>query len=84
MEDNWSSKYSPSEKKVVDLTTPIEEKHQIYIEPKEDSITDFAKGISFKTCDGKDVATMEEVMLYNQMYYDKMKNIDSKNTGMHK
>lgn len=35
--------------------------------------TDFGKGIYYKTCDGKDVATMEEVMLYNQMYYERMK-----------
>lgn len=27
-----------------------------------DSRTDFGKGIYYKTCDGKNVATMEEVM----------------------
>lgn len=53
-----------------------------------DHLTDFGKGITFKTCDGKDVATMEEVMQYNQMFYDRMmnqikdKNIESK--GMHR
>ena len=26
----------------------------------------------YKTCDGKDVATMEEVMQYNQIFYDRM------------
>lgn len=30
------------------------------------------KGIYYKTCDGKDVATMEEVMQYNQMFYESM------------
>lgn len=39
---------------------------------KIDSRTDFEKGIYYKTCDGKDVATMEEVMQYNQMFYESM------------
>ena len=39
---------------------------------KIDSRTDFEKGIYYKTCDGKDVATMEEVMQYNQMFYERM------------
>lgn len=39
---------------------------------KIDSRTDFEKGIYYKTCDGKDVATMEEVMQYNQMFYKSM------------
>lgn len=28
----------------------------------------------YKTCDGKDVATMDEVMAYNQNYYYNMMN----------
>lgn len=39
---------------------------------KIDSRTDFEKGIYYKTCDGKNVATMEEVMQYNQMFYESM------------
>ena len=38
---------------------------------KIDSRTDFEKGIYYKTCEGKDVATME-VMQYNQMFYESM------------
>ena len=44
------------------------------LEPKIDPRTDYGKGIFYKTCDGRDVATMEEVMLYNQMFYDRMMN----------
>lgn len=44
------------------------------LEPKIDPRTDFERGISYKTCDGKDVATMEEVMQYNQMFYERMMN----------
>lgn len=54
----------------------------------KDNITDFGRGITFKTCDGKDVATMEEVMLYNQIFYERMKNkindYTIENKGMHK
>ena len=39
---------------------------------KIDSRTDFEKGIYYKTCEGKDGATMEEVMQYNQMFYESM------------
>ena len=39
---------------------------------KIDSRTDFKKGIYYKTCEGKDVATMEEVMQYNLMFYESM------------
>ena len=37
-----------------------------------DSRTDFGKGIYYITCDGKNVATMEEVMQYNQKFYERM------------
>lgn len=37
-----------------------------------DNLTDYGRGISYKTCDGKEVATMEEVLEYNQMYYESM------------
>lgn len=58
------------------------------VDRPKDIRTDFGKGITFKTCDGKDVATMEEVMQYNQMFYDRMMNkIDDhhiENSGMHR
>lgn len=38
----------------------------------DDHRTDFGKEIRYKTCDGKEVATMEEVMLYNKMFYERM------------
>lgn len=52
-------------------------------EPKIDPITDFGKGIFYKTCDGKNVSTMEEVMQYNQMFYERMKN-NSEEKRMHR
>ena len=39
--------------------------------PSYDAFYQYPK--KFKTCDGKDVATMEEVMQYNQMFYERMK-----------
>lgn len=39
----------------------------------KDYSTDYGKGIIYYTCDGKEVATMEEVIMYNQIYYEKMK-----------
>ena len=56
-----------------------------YIEPIKDYQTDWAKGIRFYTCDGKEVATMEQVMQYNQMYYDSMmimEDTTEKKSGM--
>ena len=40
----------------------------------------------YKTCDGKNVATMEEVMEYNKMFYDRMMNREHhiENSGMHR
>lgn len=40
---------------------------------KIDPRTNYGKGIYYLTCDGKECATMEQVMQYNQMYYDRMK-----------
>ncbi len=34
----------------------------------------FKNGDCFYTCDGKVVNTIDEVMLYNNMYYDRMMN----------
>ena len=65
-----------------------EEYNRVHYQKNEDHLTDFGKGTNFKTCDGKDVATMEEVMQYNQMFYDRMMNkVDDhiiENKGMHR
>ena len=52
--------------------------------PKYDAF--YADTKKYKTCDGKDVATMEEVMQYNQMFYDRMMNGEHRieNSGMHR
>lgn len=44
----------------------------IYPEQEIDSRTDFGKGITFKSVDGKDWATYEDAMTYNEMYYERM------------
>ena len=80
--------------------TPIDEKDiyldpapigkkDIYLDPAPiDNLTDFRKEIYFLTCDGKKVATMEEVIAYNNMYYENMniKKTDdfSQRSGMHR
>ena len=65
-----------------------EEYNKVHNLIEDDHSTDFGKGISFKTCDGRDVATMEEVMQYNQMFYERMKNKTDdytiENKGMHR
>ena len=55
-------------------------------EPRVDPITDWGKGTRFYTCDGKEVESMEAVMQYNQMYYERIMN-ESKieeNSGRHR
>ena len=65
------------------------------LEPEIDKMTPYGKGlepeisskldqISFKTCDGKDLPSMEDVMLYNQIYYDKMKKQLEEKNEMHR
>jgi hypothetical protein len=57
--------------------------------PTLDPTTDFGKGIVYYTCDGKQAASMDQVMQYNQMYYENMMIkkqdiIDEKSGGMHR
>ena len=57
----------------------------VYVDPH----TNFGKKLLYKTCDGKDVATMEEVMLYNKMFYERMmikkgQEYSEKKGGMHR
>ncbi len=42
--------------------------YEYIIDPRTDS----GKGKTFKTLDGRDVATMEEVIEYNRMFYESM------------
>ena len=44
------------------------------VDRPKDNRTYFGKGIYYLTCDGKECSTMEQVMQYNQMYYDRMMN----------
>ena len=72
-----------------DYYFPKKEKSDLYLDPKSiDNLTDFGKEIYFFTCDGKKVATMEEVIAYNNMYYEnmKIKKTDdfSQKSGMHR
>lgn len=53
----------------------------IYPETKIDPCTDFGKGIAFKSVDGKEWATYEDAMAYNQMYYEKMMIQSKENKG---
>ena len=54
------------------------------IETKIDPRTNFGKGISFKSVDGKELASYEYAMAYNQWYYEsKIMPIKDKK-GMHR
>ena len=39
---------------------------------KIDLRTDFGKGLTFKSVDGKDWATYEDAMIYNEWYYEQL------------
>lgn len=86
------NKYMPGENRIDDLITPTKDTQLTDygrgLEPKKDNITEYGKGLSYLTCDGHKCATMEEVMQYNQMYYEMMKNnINNdyiENKGMHR
>lgn len=36
-------------------------------------VTDWGQGTRYYTCDGRQVATFEQVMKYNEMYYQALK-----------
>ena len=46
------------------------------LEPKIDPITPYGKGETYYTCDGKEASSMDEVMKYNQLYYERLKDYD--------
>ena len=54
----------------------------IHPETRIDPCTDFEKGTTFKSVDGKDWDTYEDAMAYNQMYYEKMMLQSEENKGM--
>lgn len=54
------------------------------LEPKNDPITDFGKGISFKSVDGKEWASYEDAMAYNQWYYESKIMLIEGKKGMHR
>ena len=41
-------------------------------------ITEFGKGFSYKSVDGKEWASIEEAMAYNQLFFERMKNREHK------
>lgn len=73
--DNWNNMYMPGNKGNRNLQgqpntiSPLN--YDSVNEPTEQK-TDF--GTRFYTCDGREVSSIEEVMMYNQMYYERMKN----------
>ena len=71
------------EKESADLYPRENDSSYIELNKGQDNITDFGKGISFYTCDGKEVATIEEVMRYNEMYYKLMMN-KTEDTNLHR
>lgn len=84
MDDNIYYKSHDLDKPITDEITPYGKGEA----PKIDPITDWGKGIRFYTCDGKEVESMDVVMQYNQMYYERMmmrdKNLFEENSGRHR
>ena len=52
------------------LNQPIKKNDDYMYQTPIDPRTDFGKGITFKSVDGKDWATYEDAMAYNKLYYD--------------
>lgn len=72
--ENWNNMYMPGNKKINDQVNQ--------------PINNFRQEIKYYTCDGKELPSIEEVIMYNQMYYEKMKNPNQSNlenhSGMHR
>ena len=65
--------WTETQKKSMIMNNDIQEIDKlIYPEQEIDPRTDFVKGITFKSVDGKDWATYEDAMTYNEMYYERM------------
>ena len=75
--------WSETQKKSMIMNNDKQEINKLfYPETRIDPRTDFGKGITFKSVDGKDWATYEDAMAYNQMYYEKMMIQSEENKGM--
>lgn len=85
--DNWNNMYMPGDKGNNNLqgkTNTVSPLNNNSVNRPLDNTTEFGKGTKYYTCDGKEVATMEQVFSYNQMYYDSMLKEDSEEKGMHR
>lgn len=60
-----------SAKQVIDYE--LKELEKYYDEKYKSAITDFGKGIAYKSFDGKEWSTMEQAEQYNKLFYEKMK-----------
>lgn len=50
----------------------MDKEKKINIDPESiDNITDYGKGIAYKSYDGKEFATIEMVEQYNKLFYEK-------------
>ena len=79
MEDIFISP-RPDFEELTDYGKGYEPKVETKIETKQDNVKDIP--LPYYTCDGKQVATLDEVMLYNELYYERLKlkneiNIDT-------
>ena len=54
------------------LNQPIKKNNDYMYQTPIDSRTDFGKGITFKSVDGKNWPTYEATMAYNKLYYDSL------------
>lgn len=60
-----------SAKQIIDYE--LKELEKYYDEKYKSPVTDFGKGIAYKSYDGKEWATMEHAEQYNKLFYEKMK-----------
>jgi hypothetical protein len=87
--ENWNTMYMPGNKgdnNIQGRPNRIHPSNNDSVVNPIEKINDFGKGIRYYTCDGREVATMEQVFQYNQMYYEKMIKDETteKTGGMHR
>ena len=84
---------TPSEVMLLEQHRKMVEESDMYVPEYKDnsvqnknSVTNSKndKGIKYYTCDGKEVASMDEVMAYNEMYYNSMKTDNSGKKGINR
>ncbi len=54
------------------------------LEQKIDNITDYGKGIRYYSVDGKEWASYEEAMLYNEIFHERQMIHKEDKKGMHR